>query len=259
MSDTPTCSAGCPSRSSTPRERRPRPGDRRPIDGRERRRSRRLEARHHRLRSGRPDRRDLRGARQPGAGRAGRFGARRPADAHQRRRELPGLPRRHPGPRPDGRRSAPRRSASGRRLVDVDIDRVDFSERPFRIWARGTEYRGPVGHRRHRRVGAVARSRQRDPAARPRRVGAARPATASSSATARSPSSAAATPPSRRRPTSPSSRRRSTCSTGATRSAPARSWSIARSAHPKIEIHPNTAVEEVLGDEKVDGLRCATR
>jgi thioredoxin reductase (NADPH) len=30
----------------------------------------------------------------------------------------------------------------GARLVDVDIDRVDFSERPFRIWARGTEYRG---------------------------------------------------------------------------------------------------------------------
>jgi thioredoxin reductase (NADPH) len=30
----------------------------------------------------------------------------------------------------------------GARLVDVDIDRVDFSERPFRVWARGTEYRG---------------------------------------------------------------------------------------------------------------------
>jgi thioredoxin reductase (NADPH) len=30
----------------------------------------------------------------------------------------------------------------GARLVDVDIDRVDLSERPFRIWARGTEYRG---------------------------------------------------------------------------------------------------------------------
>jgi thioredoxin reductase (NADPH) len=30
----------------------------------------------------------------------------------------------------------------GTRLIDVDIDRVDFSERPFRIWARGTEYRG---------------------------------------------------------------------------------------------------------------------
>ena len=30
----------------------------------------------------------------------------------------------------------------GTRIVDVDIDRVDFSERPFRIWARGIEYRG---------------------------------------------------------------------------------------------------------------------
>src|SRR5262245_42870248 len=26
----------------------------------------------------------------------------------------------------------------GTRIVDVDIDRVDFSERPYRIWARGT-------------------------------------------------------------------------------------------------------------------------
>jgi thioredoxin reductase (NADPH) len=30
----------------------------------------------------------------------------------------------------------------GARLIDVDIDRVDFSERPYRVWARGTEYRG---------------------------------------------------------------------------------------------------------------------
>ena len=30
----------------------------------------------------------------------------------------------------------------GTHIVDVDIDRVDFSSRPFRIWARGTEYRG---------------------------------------------------------------------------------------------------------------------
>ena len=59
----------------------------------------------------------------------------------------------------------------GARLIDVDIDRVDFSERPFRIWARGTEYRGQSVDRRHRRVGVVARARQRDPAARPRRVG----------------------------------------------------------------------------------------
>ena len=30
----------------------------------------------------------------------------------------------------------------GTRMVDVDIDKVDLSQRPFRLWARGTEYRG---------------------------------------------------------------------------------------------------------------------
>ncbi len=30
----------------------------------------------------------------------------------------------------------------GSRIVDVDIERVDFSSRPFRVWARGIEYRG---------------------------------------------------------------------------------------------------------------------
>ncbi len=29
----------------------------------------------------------------------------------------------------------------GTHIVDVDVDRVDFSERPFRLWARGVEYR----------------------------------------------------------------------------------------------------------------------
>src|SRR6266508_3214742 len=29
----------------------------------------------------------------------------------------------------------------GARVVDVDVDRVDFSERPFRLWAHATEYR----------------------------------------------------------------------------------------------------------------------
>jgi thioredoxin reductase (NADPH) len=29
----------------------------------------------------------------------------------------------------------------GTRLVDVDVERVDFSRRPFRLWARGVEYR----------------------------------------------------------------------------------------------------------------------
>jgi thioredoxin reductase (NADPH) len=30
----------------------------------------------------------------------------------------------------------------GTHIVDVDIDRVDLSQRPFRLWARGVEYRG---------------------------------------------------------------------------------------------------------------------
>jgi thioredoxin reductase (NADPH) len=30
----------------------------------------------------------------------------------------------------------------GTRIVDVDIDRADLSQRPFRVWARGVEYRG---------------------------------------------------------------------------------------------------------------------
>jgi thioredoxin reductase (NADPH) len=30
----------------------------------------------------------------------------------------------------------------GTHVVDVDIDRVDFAQRPFRVWARGAEYRG---------------------------------------------------------------------------------------------------------------------
>ena len=30
----------------------------------------------------------------------------------------------------------------GSRIIDVDIDRIDFSSRPFRVWARGNEYRG---------------------------------------------------------------------------------------------------------------------
>ena len=29
----------------------------------------------------------------------------------------------------------------GTQIVDVDIDRVDLSSRPFRLWARGIEYK----------------------------------------------------------------------------------------------------------------------
>src|SRR3972149_2572976 len=33
----------------------------------------------------------------------------------------------------------------GTRFADVDLDRVDFSERPFHLWAGGVEYRAPSG------------------------------------------------------------------------------------------------------------------
>ena len=59
----------------------------------------------------------------------------------------------------------------GSRLIDVDIDHVDFSARPFRIWARGVEYRARGRDRRDRRLGAVARPRERDPPSRAGRVG----------------------------------------------------------------------------------------
>ena len=178
------------------------PRSRRPADRRARRLLRRgpVESKVVIVGSGpgRPDRRDLRGAGQPRADRHRRLRAGRPADDHERRRELPGLPGRDPGPRADGRLPRP-----GRAVRDADRRR---RHRPGRLlgaavplWARGTEYRGPVGHRRDGRVGAVAGPRERDAAARPRRVAPARPATASSSATRRSRSSAAATRPSRRR------------------------------------------------------------
>ena len=57
--------------------------------------------RHRRLRPGRSDGRDLRRAGEPRADRDRRLRARRPADDHQRRRELPRLPGGHPGSRAD--------------------------------------------------------------------------------------------------------------------------------------------------------------
>ena len=38
----------------------------------------------------------------------------------------------------------------GTHVVDVDVDRVDFSGRPFRLWARGRRVPGRVRHHRHR-------------------------------------------------------------------------------------------------------------
>ena len=88
---------------------------------------------HRRLRAGRSDRRDLRRPGEPRARRPGRIRAGRPADAHERRRELPGLPGRHPGPGPDGRDARPgralrfasrRRRHRSRRLLRASLPAV---------------------------------------------------------------------------------------------------------------------------------------
>ena len=125
---------------------------------------------HHRVGSGRADRRDLRGTRQPRTGRPGGFGTGRATDADQRRRELPGLRGRHPGPRPDGRHARP-----GRAVRVAPVRRRHRSRRLLRApvphlgpWHRVPR---PVRDHRHRRLGAVARARERDPTARSWRVG----------------------------------------------------------------------------------------
>jgi thioredoxin reductase (NADPH) len=53
----------------------------------------------------------------------------------------PGFPEGIDGPELMGRFRA-QAERFGSHLVDVDIDRVDLSERPFRAWARGVEYTG---------------------------------------------------------------------------------------------------------------------
>ena len=68
------------------------------------------QAHHHRLRPRRLHGRDLRRPRHAGAGADLRLPARRPADDHDRRRELPGLRRRHPGPLADGADAPPGRA-----------------------------------------------------------------------------------------------------------------------------------------------------
>jgi thioredoxin reductase (NADPH) len=54
---------------------------------------------------------------------------------------FPGFPEGIDGPELMGRMRA-QAERFGTQVDEVDIDRVDFSSRPYRVWARGTEYRG---------------------------------------------------------------------------------------------------------------------
>src|SRR3954468_479637 len=142
----------------------------------------------------------------------------------------------------------------GARLFDVDIDRVDFSERPFRIWARGTEYRAQsvivATGASPRGLGLASETRLRG-----RGVSAC--ATCDGFFF----------------------RDREIAVVGGGDTAFEEALYLTRFAtkvhllhrrdsfraskimvdraydHPKIEIHPNTAVEEVLGEHKVDAVR----
>ena len=142
----------------------------------------------------------------------------------------------------------------GARLFDVDIDRVDFSSRPFRIWARGTEYRAQAviiatgasalwlgldseTRLRGRGVSACATCdgfffRDREIAV----VGGGDTAFEEATYLTRFATKVHLL------------HRRDTFRASKIMIDRAR-------AHPKIEIHPNTAVEEVLGDTKVEAVR----
>jgi thioredoxin reductase (NADPH) len=142
----------------------------------------------------------------------------------------------------------------GTRIVDVDIDRVDLSERPFRIWARGLEYRaesvivatgasalwlGLDSETRLRGRGVSACATCDGFFFRDREIGVVGGGdTAFEEATFLT-RFATKVHLFHRRDAFKASK-----------------IMVDRAiAHPKIEIHTNTAIDEVLGDTKVDGLR----
>ena len=142
----------------------------------------------------------------------------------------------------------------GSRIVDVDVERVDFGSRPFRLWARGVEYRAQAviiatgasalwlgleseTRLRGRGVSACATCdgfffRDREIAV----VGGGDTALEEATFLTRFASKVHLL---HRRDTFRGSR-----------------IMVQRTLeHPKIEVHYNTVVEEVLGDTKVEGLR----
>ena len=184
----------------------------------------------------------------------------RPADDHQRRRELPGLPGRHPGPGPDGPLPRPgravrdahrRRRRRPGRLLRAAVPalgarrRVPRPSRSSSRPARRAIWLGLDSETRLRGRGVSACAtcdgfffRDKEIAV----VGGGDTALEEATFLTRFASRGPPAPPARRVPG-----QQDHASTG-------------RSTNPKIEIHSNTAVDEVLGDDAGRGrCACATR
>ena len=166
----------------------------------------------------------------------------------------PGFPEGIDGPDLMGRFRA-QAERFGTHVVDVDIDRVDLSSRPFRAWARGTEYSGEslivatgasalwlnleseTAAARPRRLRLRHLRRVLLPGPRDRGGGRRR---------LRDGGGQLPHPVRDEGPPAPPPRRASA----------RRKIMIDRAyGNPKIDVHVNTAIDEVVGDAKVEGLR----